>query len=81
MKPDTVLRLLLISMRASGAHRDAASYYREVATIATRYAYAVPIGSTFEMRKVLEVMKCRDPRLAASFGRAEAILEAAILTV
>jgi hypothetical protein len=81
MKPDAVLRLLLISMRASGAHRDAASYYREVATIATRYAYAVPIGSTLEMRKVLEVMKCRDPRLAASFGRAEAILEAAILTL
>jgi hypothetical protein len=80
-KPDAVLRLLLISMRASGAYRDAASYYREVATIATRYAYAVPIGSALEMRKVLEVMKCRDPRLAASFGRAEAILEAAILAV
>jgi len=79
MKPDAVLRLLLISMRASGAYSDAASYYREVATIATRYAYAVPIGSALEMRRVLEVMKCRDPRLAASFGRAEAILEAAML--
>jgi hypothetical protein len=81
MKPDAVLRLLLISMRASGVHRDVASYYRDVATIATRCAYAVPVGNALEMRKVLEVMKCRDPRLAASFGRSEAILEAAILTV
>jgi hypothetical protein len=79
MKPDAVLQLLLFSMHACAANGEPAAYYREAATIATRFAFAVPLGTALEMRKVLEIMKCRDPRLAASFGRAEAILDAALL--
>jgi hypothetical protein len=75
-----ILQLLLISMRACGANSDQAAYYREAATIATRFAYSIPIGAAPEMRKVLEVMKDRDPRLSGSFGRAEAVLEAELLT-
>jgi hypothetical protein len=79
-KPDAILRLLLISMRACGANSDLVAYYREAATIATRFAYSVPLEAALEMRKVLETMKCRDLRLAASFGRAEAVLEAFLLS-
>jgi len=32
------------------------------------------------MHKVLETMKCPNPRLAASFGRSEAVLEAIVLS-
>ena len=79
MQPDAILRLLLISMQACAANADRAAYYREAATIATRFAYSIPLSAALEMRKVLETMKCRDPRLAASFGRAEAVLEALLL--
>jgi hypothetical protein len=79
MQPDGILRLLLISMQACAANNDRPAYYREAATIATRFAYSVPVSVALEMRKVIETMKCRDPRLAASFGRAEAVLEATIL--
>jgi hypothetical protein len=74
-----ILQLLLISMHACGANGDQAAYYREAAAIATRFAYSIPISAALEMRKVLEVMKDRDPRLSGSFGRAEAVLEAALL--
>lgn len=81
LSPDINLRLLLISMRACGAYRDPANYYREIAALAARFAYAMPTNNLFEMRKVLEVMKTRDPRLGAAFGRAEAVLEATMLAV
>ena len=76
---DANLRLLLISIRACGAYLEGATYYREMASLAARFAYAMPSNSSLEMRKVLEVMKTRDPRLGAAFGRAEAVLEVAIL--
>jgi hypothetical protein len=66
-------------MHACAANADRAAYYREAATIATRFAYSVPLSAALEMRKVLETMKSRDPRLGGSFGRAEAVLEATIL--
>ena len=66
-------------MHACGANSDQAAYYREATAIATRFAYSIPLSAALEMRKVLEVMKDRDPRLSSSFGRAEALLEAALL--
>ncbi|WKA27961.1 HTH domain-containing protein [Bradyrhizobium roseum] len=80
-KPDVVLRIFLISMKACAAHPDPSRYYREAATVATRFAYAAPLDAAHELRTVLEEMKCRDPRLAGSFGRAEAILEVALGSV
>jgi hypothetical protein len=79
MQPDAILRLLLISMQACAANADRAAYYQEAGTIAARFAFSIPLSAALEMRKVLETMKCRDPRLAASFGRAEAVLEASLL--
>jgi hypothetical protein len=81
MQPGAILQLLLISMHACAANVDRAAYYREAAAIATRFAYSVPLSAALEMRKVLENMKRRDPRLSGSFGRAEAVLEAALLSV
>jgi hypothetical protein len=80
MQPGEILRLLFISMHACAANVDRAAYYREAATIATGFAYSVPFSAALEVRKVLETMKCRDPRLAASFGRAETVLEVALLS-
>jgi hypothetical protein len=74
-----ILELLLISMHACAANVTQAAYYREATAIATRFAYSVPLSAALEMRKVLDAMKGRDPRLTASFGRAEAVLEAALL--
>ncbi len=68
-------------MKACAAHPNPSRYYREAATVATRFAYAAPLDAALELRIVLEEMKCRDPRLAGSFGRAEAILEAALGSV
>ncbi|WP_316176009.1 hypothetical protein [Bradyrhizobium sp. SZCCHNRI1073] len=79
LTPDANLLLLLISMRACGAYQDPETYYREVAALSARFAYAMPTNTMAEMRKVLEVMKTRDPRLGAAFGRAQAVLEASIL--
>ena len=74
-----ILQLLLISMHACAANSDQAAYYREATAIATRFAYSIPLSAALEMRKVLELMKDRDPRLSGAFGRAEAVLEAALL--
>ena len=76
---EAILQLLLISMHACAANSDQSAYYREATATATRFAYSVPVGSALEMRKVLETMKGRDPRLSAAFGRAEAVLEATLL--
>jgi Restriction endonuclease len=69
---------IIITTASDDTNGDRTAYYREAATIATRFAFSIPLGAALEMRKVLETMKCRDPRLAASFGRAEAVLEASL---
>jgi hypothetical protein len=78
-KPDAFLRLLLTALRASGAYEDVGTYYREVGIVATRFAYLAQTNVALEMRKALDVMTSRDPRLGAAFGRAIAVLEASIL--
>jgi hypothetical protein len=77
--PGEILRLMLIALKACGAYKDIATYYREVGIVTTRFAYLTPLGAGLEMRKTLEVLGQRDPRLVASTARAAAILEALFL--
>jgi hypothetical protein len=77
--PGEILRLMLIALKACAAHIDIATYYREVGIVTTRFAYLTPLGVGLEMRKTLEVLGQREPRLVASTARAAAILEAIFL--
>ena len=67
---------MLISLRACAAHSDSGKYYSEVSIVTTRFAYLAPSGTVAHMRKVLDILGCRDPRLIAATGRATAVLEA-----
>jgi hypothetical protein len=79
INPDAALRLLLTALQACSAYGDISKYRREVGIVVTRFAYLVPNIVAPEMRKVLEILGCREPRLIGSLGRAMAVLEALVL--
>jgi hypothetical protein len=79
INPDAALRLLLTTLQACSAYGDTSKYRREVGIVVTRFAYLVPNIVAPEMRKVLEILGCREPRLIGSLGRAMAILDALVL--
>jgi hypothetical protein len=78
-RPVEILRLMLVALKACAAYTDIARYHREVAIVTTQFAYLTPLSAGLEMRKTLEVLGQRDPRLIASTARATAILEAMFL--
>lgn len=78
IKPDAFLRLVLIAMRACGAYADTGTFYREVGIVAARFAFLAQINVAPEMRRALDVMTSRDPRLGAALGPAIAILETSL---
>jgi hypothetical protein len=78
-KPDELLQILLLAMRACSAYVGRTEYYRQVGKVAVRFAYLASREAAFEMRKSLEVLCHRDVRLMGGLGRAMAILEASAL--